>query len=70
MINGSDFFATERYLRTRFLLLILGGVPILSCGRCWINVSATCASRTRNDGLCHRSLHCACGSHHLAERKV
>ncbi len=30
MINGSDFFATERYLRTRFLLLILGGVPILA----------------------------------------
>jgi hypothetical protein len=30
MINGSDFFATERYLRTRFLVLLLGGVPILA----------------------------------------
>jgi hypothetical protein len=30
MINGSDFFATEQYLRTRFLALILGGVLILA----------------------------------------
>ena len=30
MINGSDFFAIERYLRTRFLLLIFGGMPILA----------------------------------------
>lgn len=30
MINSSEFLAIERYLRTRFLLLIFGGVPILA----------------------------------------
>jgi hypothetical protein len=39
MINGSDFFAAERYICTLFLLLILGGVPILAAveggSTCW-----------------------------------
>ena len=57
MINGSDFFTTERYLRTRILLLISVGC------RSWLRSlldQRIGTSRACNDGPCHRSLHRVC----------
>ncbi len=65
----TGYFAVEKYLGWRLLLLVFGGVLVIILGCFGVEQGAALATRTGFGDDCVRRVRRRCGPHNIAERK-